>query len=524
MSENKRPVNRTARPTAGTGTKTGTRTGARPASASARTGASNKARTPSNPNKRPLPRRSAPRRKTVGGVDLETVITLLVILAVLAGVIVLMVLGIKNCSSRNTTKIDYDVANIRPAVTDVPAADTTSAPDGTIASAAVTAPTATPVASVIGGRNLRTATIRTVGDFVIDVGLIDAAKSYATLSGSKYPYDFHNMLSMISETMQNADFTVANVDGSMGGKSHYKYGYSGYPQFNTPEYLLDSLVDAGVDLLTLANNHMLDGWFDGLMDEIENVEKAGIKHVGANRSLAEKNTPVICEINGIRVGFMNYTVSLNDMENRGVDKKALEFGVNAVRNSDAAADAKLLREAGADVIVCYMHWGTEYYSTPDNDQKNLANKLVKAGVDVIMGGHPHVVQHAEWMSNTNQFGEMQRTLCVYSVGNFLSNHKVVKNKAGQSVNCDGGVIFDFTIQEKGDGSFEITAPAYLPVYVWTTGDSIRGYDYKIVPCGRFIVNKSRPVGMSDADYTAMQASYNFQVNVMSEGVGTLIMQ
>ena len=524
MSENKRPVNRSARPAARPAAKTGTKTGQRPVSSAARTGASSRTRTAAGTNKRPLPRRSAPKRRTVGGVDLETIIALLLILAVLTGVIVLAVLGIKSCSSKNTTKINYEVANIYPAVTDAPAYEPTGVPDGTQATAVAAAPTATPVQSVIGGKNLRSATIRTVGDFVIDVDLIDAAKSYATLSGSKYPYDFHNMLSMISETMQNADFTVANVDGSMGGKSHYKYGYSGYPQFNTPEYLLDSLITAGVDMLTLANNHMLDGWFDGLMDEIENVEKAGIKHVGANRSLAEKNTPVIYEINGIRVGFMNYTVSLNDMENRGVDKKALEFGVNAVRNSDAAADAKLLRNAGADVIVCYMHWGTEYYSAPDNDQKNLANKLVKAGVDVIMGGHPHVVQHAEWISNTNQFGEMQRTLCVYSVGNFLSNHKIVKNKGGQSVYCDGGVIFDFTIQEKGDGSFEITAPAYLPVYVWTTGDSIRGYDFKVVPCGRFIENKTRPVGMSDTDYTAMKASYNFQVDVMSEGVGTLIMQ
>ncbi|MBR6007487.1 MAG: CapA family protein [Clostridia bacterium] len=469
---------------------------------------------------RPLKRKGR-RKKTLFGLDLETLVALALILVVLAAIITLSVIGIKGLIKKNTKVANYEVsANISPVQTPVPEGyentpEPTQSAVGQPDDPAVT-PTPTPYVSSVSG--LRSARIRTVGDFVMDKNILDSGKSYASANNYKYPYNFSGMLSYISSAMQNADFTVANVDGSMGGKSHYKYGYSGYPQFNTPEYLMLDLVDCGVDMLTLANNHMLDGWFDGLMDEIAKCEKAGLKHVGANRSAQEKATPVIFEINNIKVGFMNYTVSLNSMETaKGLDSRALEFGVNAVRNSNAAKDAKALREAGADVIVCYMHWGKEYYSTPDDDQKSLARNLVKAGVDIIVGGHPHVVQKAEWLSGTNQFGEPQKTLCVYSLGNFLSEHDWVKNKDGERVACNGGIIFDFTIQEKADGSFEIMAPEYLPVYVWQTGGS-----YVVLNAAAYVQNGTKPNGMTSSQYQEMVDSYNFQVKVMSAGVGTLI--
>ncbi|MCR4622995.1 MAG: CapA family protein [Clostridiales bacterium] len=468
-----------------------------------------------NVNRRP-PRRKG-RKKTLFGIDVETLVALALIVVVLGGIITLSVMGIKSLIKKNTKVENYNVsANISPIETPEPENHTPEPTQAAVEPSAVSAPTPTPYVPNAAG--LRSARIRTVGDFVMDTKILASGKNYASANNNKYPYDFSEMLGYISYTMQNADFTVANVDGSMGGKKYYKYGYSGYPQFNTPEYLMLNLVDCGVDMLTLANNHMLDGWYDGLMAEISNCEKAGLKHIGANRSKEEKSAPVIYEINGIKVGFMNYTVSLNSMDRaKGLDARAMQFGVNAVSNSNAANDAKALREAGADVIVCYMHWGTEYYSTPDENQTKLARNLVSAGVDIIVGGHPHVVQRAEWLSGTNQFGEAQKTLCVYSLGNFLSEHDWVKNKNGDRVACDGGIVFDFTIREKSDGSFEIVSPEYIPVYVWKTGSS-----YVVLNAATYVLNGTRPSGMSASEYQAMVDSYNFQVKVMSSGVGTMI--
>ena len=169
--------------------------------------------------------------------------------------------------------------------------------------------------------------------------------------------------------------------------------------------------------------------------------------------------------------------------------------------------------AGADVIVCYMHWGKEYEEMPDDNQKKLANILVASGCDVIVGGHPHVVQYATWLSGTNQFGEAQQTLCLYSLGNFLSDQRLPLR--------DGGILFDFTIQEQADGSFSIINPSYLPTWVWRTGDKENGYDYSVVPIGKYL--DTRPEGMSDADYTRMLQSYQESINAMQKGnAGTLI--
>lgn len=458
------------------------------------------------------------------GFDIETIIAYVMIVVVLGGIITLAAIGIKRTGIFDKKEVEAQLtANIHPIETEAPvevANNNTPVPGATddlFAVEAVATPAATAATQTYTG-GMRSATIRWIGDFVISKQMIDDAKVLASATGSQYPYEFGPWLSYIKGEMGNADFSVANVDGPTGGKDMRSSGYTGYPQFNTPEYILPAIKDTGVDMLTLANNHMLDTYYDGLMAEIENVEKAGFLHIGANRSQEEKDTPYIHEINGIKVGFLNYTYSVNDIDRlvKGLNPNAMKFGVNACKNSNVTNDARKLREAGADIIVCFMHWGTEYQTDTDANQAYLAKNLVAAGVDVIMGSHPHVVQKAEWLTGTNQFGEMQKTLCMYSVGNYLTDH--VKT------NTDGGVIFQFTIQEKGDHSFEVTAPCYLPVYVWKTGNEISGRNYYVVNAAKYVSAGTRPNGMSDADYASMKASYNHSVQVMSTGIGNLITQ
>ncbi|MBQ9408845.1 MAG: CapA family protein [Clostridia bacterium] len=566
-NENPRPRPKTAsgaqrtgaRPQQGSGARTVTgsartgaarpasasRTGARPASQASRSAAARRPANPANSRasaaRRPAPKSKKPTwlNQRVGRFDMETLLAMALILVVLVAVGFITVKIVSGVSKRNTTVENrYDLANITRAdegnagaasassgdtasqqrtdifgdntVNNTNAGNTGSAETTNAAVPSATQPVAT-VASVgtVPSSGLRSARIRTVGDFVISKEMIDTAKAYANNNGSTLKYDFSGMLSVIGEYMGNADFTVANVDGSMGGK--YRHGYTGYPQINTPEMLIQNLKDVGVDMLTLANNHMLDGWYDGLLAEIDNVDAAGLYHVGAYRTQEERDTPCIVEINGIKVGFMNYTESLNNFENYGVDKKALEYGCGWIKNSNCTEDAKRLRNAGADVIVCYMHWGEEYTTKVNKNQTDQAQKLMKAGVDIIVGGHPHVVQHAEWLTGTNQFGEPQRTFCIFSLGNYLTDHT--------AKNTDGGIIFDFTIQEKGDGTFEITAPSYITTYVWKTGSDLFGRGYVVVPCAAYVNNKTRPSGMSDSEYQAMVTSHNNQVAIMNEGVG-----
>jgi len=463
-------------------------------------------------------------------IDWPVLIAAAVSAVILIGVIVMMIVLIARCSNGCSDRSESNAGSQKlqihlsatPEPENTPFADIENGGEENGNEPAVTPVPETTIVPAVNVMNitdnentegLRSATIRTIGDFVIHKEVFQSAQRLAKSTGSSYAYNFAPMIDAVWDVIGNADFTVANVDGCLGGRDSYKYGYSGYPQFNTPEYLLYALRDSSVDMLTLANNHMLDGWYDGLMNTIKNVEYVGIKHVGASRSQEERNSPVIYEINGIKVGFMNYTQSLNSMDRaKGLDSRAMQFAVHATSNSNCTADAKRLREAGADVIVCYMHWGEEYRREPDTNQKNLAKTLVGCGVDVIIGGHPHMVQKAEWLSGTNQFGEKQETLCLYSLGNFLSFQREQYK--------DGGIIFDFTIQEQADGSFAIVNPGYLPIWVWMTGTDASNYNFSVLNIGDYINNP--PANMSTADYQKMLQSYNDSVSIMNTGVGSLL--
>lgn len=455
------------------------------------------------------------------GPDWPVILTLAGCVIVLIAIIALLVFGIVRCASgcnANDTPTTPQNLQIVPRETPVSTVGSEVGSDGqTPDDVTVSSPvTSDPAGSVSQPHTgLRSATIRNIGDFVIHKEIFMQAERLASATGTDYDYNFAPMLNYIWDEIGNADFTVANVDGSLGGKQYYKYGYSGYPQINTPPYLLYALRDTGVDMLTLANNHMLDGWFDGMKATVNNVEKVNLKHVGASRTQEERDTPVIYEINGIKVGFLNYTESLNSMDTaNGLTKDALIYGVHWTKNSKPNVDAAALREAGAEVIVCYMHWGEEYSEEPDSNQKSLAKTLVSAGVDVIIGGHPHVVQPATWLTGTNQFGEAQETLCLYSMGNFLSDQRQRYR--------DGGIMFDFTIQEQSDGSFKIINPEYLPTWVWKTGTSEDNYQYWVLPIDK--MSSNRPKDMVDEDYQKMIQSYTDSVNAMKKGVGTVIAQ
>lgn len=334
----------------------------------------------------------------------------------------------------------------------------------------------------------RSAILRVAGDFVIHDALIRSAQAL----GSGKSYEFSPMLSEICAVLSNADFTFANVDGALSGLVGRDV-YSGYPQFNTPESLLPALKSAGIDGLTMANNHMLDRYYDGLLRSLDNAEAAGFFTAGVSRSQEERAQPTILTLCDIRIGILNYTCSLNSIDRmNGLNPNAMAFAVHAVKNSDFGQDVRTLREAGAEIILCFMHWGTEYMKTPDSTQTALAKQLMQAGVDVIIGGHPHVVQRADWLEGVNQFGEPQRTLCVYSIGNFLSGQR----QSGR----DGGVILQLVLKGNND-QVSVDSFGFVSTWVWRTGTERTGYTYSVLPVSRY---REEPLQeMTQKDRTAM---------------------
>ena len=318
-------------------------------------------------------------------------------------------------------------------------------------------------------------------------------------------YDFTPMFEMISDVVGNADYTVGDVEGPMDNRADS--AYSGSNPFNTPPQIMLAMKAAGVDMLTLANGQSLDMLFDGLQQTISNCKTAEMEYIGAFASQEEFDTPKIIEINGINVGFLNYTTDLGGMEEQA-STNALTYGVATNTNTNPAEDVQAAREAGADVVIAYISWGDVGVRSLGDDDYNTAMALTRAGVDVIVGYHPHTVIAPRWLEAQTEDGSTQRTLCLCATGNFLSDQR--------DRYTSNGIIFEFTIQETSAGEFEITNPVYIPTYVWRyDAEDGDGYEYRVLAVGEWLEN--RPEGMSDDEFNHLQMVWNDIQETMSQG-------
>lgn len=345
---------------------------------------------------------------------------------------------------------------------------------------------------------LRSATIRSLGEIAMQQNLLRAAVNGNT-------FDFSNMFTNIASVIGKADYTVADVEGSLGGTTEY----SGSNKMITPPALIGTLKECGVDMLMLANDHALDGGFNDLQATIQNCQEEGMDYVGAAASAEERGTPLIREIRGIKVAFLAYTESLNGNE-QTADPAALEYGVNLISKSNAKKDIDSAREAGADVIVCYCSWGEMFNPAPTDTEKKIAQKLAEWGVDVIIGYNPHVVQPATWLETKDAEGNVRRTLCLGATGNLLSD-QYGKN--------DNGIVFQFTIEETEFGKFAITNPVYVPTYVWRSETEDGKYGYQALAVGQWL--EDAPEGMAYADAARMRQVWADLQSVMGGDVATV---
>ena len=219
---------------------------------------------------------------------------------------------------------------LRPAGTDVPAANQSTPIPSIAPTEAAETPAPTPTAEPTEAPteaptpipSLRSATIRSLGEIAIETDLLKSAFDSETST-----FDFAPMFEMIKDSIGNADYTVADVEGTLGDKSAMSGNGS---TMRTPSALLNALKDCGVDMLTLANDHILDGSQEELTATMANITAAGMDYIGAANSQEERNTPVIKEINGIKVGFLAYTESVNGNEST-LSSDAQKYAVEELR-------------------------------------------------------------------------------------------------------------------------------------------------------------------------------------------------
>ena len=313
-----------------------------------------------------------------------------------------------------------------------------------------------------------TATILSIGDLLMHGQLITDAQQ---ADGS---YDFNYIFPYITPYVTAADYAAANLEVTLAGPSR---PYQGYPMFNSPDAIVDAAKNAGFDMLLTANNHMYDSGEDGFLRTVRTIREKGLTALGT-REEAEEPAYTVQDINGIKVGMVCYTYEQRPENYRSdrvyLNKNILSATCSALVNSFVGTELdsfyteiggilEQMRNDGAEATVMFIHWGVEYQLTQNAEQQQIAQKLCDLGFDVIVGGHPHVVQPVELLEST--VDPEHRTVCLYSMGNAVSNQRQGELTSITTAHTEDGAMFSMTFSKYSDGTVYLEDVALIPTWV-----------------------------------------------------------
>jgi poly-gamma-glutamate synthesis protein (capsule biosynthesis protein) len=254
------------------------------------------------------------------------------------------------------------------------------------------------------------------GDAMQHTAQLDVAK---TENG----YDYSAYFKYVEDEIKQADIAVVNLETTLPGKK-----YSGYPFFGSPDTYAFALKEAGFDVFLTANNHILDKGKNGLERTVYVLDSMRVKHTGVfiNKEKRDIYYPLMMIKNGIRIAMLNYTYGTNDFVPTAPNI------VNYIDKKQMKADIDLAKQMKADIIIANIHWGVEYVLKHNKAQKDIADYLIKNGVRLVIGGHPHVVQPIDIQKDSCGINN----IVVYSMGNLISNMKPVNTRGGMMVKID----------------------------------------------------------------------------------------
>jgi poly-gamma-glutamate synthesis protein (capsule biosynthesis protein) len=181
--------------------------------------------------------------------------------------------------------------------------------------------------------------------------------------------------------IRRADIAVANFENPAPDQPRY---HTSGTLFTADPRLIDGLVKAGMDYVSIANNHIGDAGDRGILQTIANLRKRGLKYSGAGKDLAAARKPALLKTHGVTVAILGY-----DTIARGYFAGTNQTGSSQLSLKRATADIKGARKAGADIVIVFPHWGTEYKAKPFAAQQQLARAIIDAGADMIIGNHAH---------------------------------------------------------------------------------------------------------------------------------------
>ena len=293
-----------------------------------------------------------------------------------------------------------------------------------------------------------------LGDIMGHGGQIEAAHD---LGKETYNYDL--VFAELRKIIEKPDFAIANLEVTLAGEP-----FSGYPQFSSPDALAKACKNSGIDVLVTANNHTCDRGGKGIKRTIEVLDEMNIPHNGSYKNENDRalRNLMILRKEDIRIGMLNYTYGTNGL------KAPKPTSVNYIDTNQMLLDIEQSKNESIDALIAIVHWGMEYQTKPNKFQKKITDFLFRNGVNIIIGGHPHVLQKVEWDQDKDQ-------LVAYSLGNFVSNQA--------SVNTDGGMMLEIELEKKNN-KLTIKDAGYHLIWVNKPTRSNKKL-FEVLPCSSY---------------------------------------
>jgi poly-gamma-glutamate synthesis protein (capsule biosynthesis protein) len=318
--------------------------------------------------------------------------------------------------------------------------------------------------------------------------------------------DYDTAYSEISGLVQKADIAFINQETLLAGE---KFGFSGYPLFNTPQKIGKALVTAGFSVINHATNHVMDKGEKAVLATLDYWDTfPELTILGVHRGEEEKRIPKLVKKNNITTGFLSYSYGTNGLP---VPKNS-SFLVSLINTEIMEKEIDALRPL-CDFLVVSMHWGEEYKASTIKEQDDLADFLAEHKVDLVIGHHPHVIQPVKFLLRPDG----RYMLTFYSLGNLISAQtqtpallgalayiKIKKTGArGAEINnesitiIDAGAIPIVTHYEKGFENFKV-----YPLYSYSKELAEKHWKNQL----------KKELTIEDFDYTAEKVLENFRIN------------
>lgn len=349
------------------------------------------------------------------------------------------------------------------------------------------------------------------GDVILHLPIIQA---YGGMESGTH--DFRPALETCRSLYESVDYMVMNLETSLGGGDK---PYSGFPNFNAPDEIVSNLLDLGVDLQLLANNHIYDSGEKGFFRTMSVQQQKGAAYTGIRASESDRRY-LIRDLNGICVGIVNYTYEMEtDGGRKTLNGNVMSRNVENLLNSYKVSDLDSFYEElgriqqemyaqGAEFIIAYMHWGNEYQFEPNETQKSMAQRMCDMGIDVIIGGHPHVIQPMDVLVSADG---SHKTFCAYSLGNHFTNQRRERISSRPNGHTEDGLAVKLTIS-RINGIVSVSNIEAIPTYVYKNNIP----HYYVIPIYN-VADVEEQTGLQGIQ-PVIQASYDRTAKILGDCV------